>query len=439
MLDSKCLLCIRREDKNKWEKRTPLIPSHAIYLKNKYGVNICVQSSKIRIFKDSEYRKNQIKLVNDIKQCSIILALKEIPLDLITENKIYLFFSHTTKGQPHNMLLLRKLKQLNCTLIDYEKITDQKGRRLIFFGIQAGQSGMIETLYALRQKLNEKDDKNPFYRLKQPFEYNSLDQAKEEIKKIGTRIEEKGLNTDLTPLVCGFSGYGNTAKGAQEIFDILPHQEIKAQNLEAFINSQNYKNNRLYKVVFKEKDMVEPINDTHKFRLQDYYKHPEKYQSKFSNYLPYLTILVNCIYWEPKYPKLIRISDLKTLFNSNQKPHLKVIGDISFEINGSIECTKFSMTPDNPFYIYDPLSEKVNNESNGRGVAVMSIDNLPAEIPYESSVFFSKALKPFIPGIVNADFSHDFNNCNLPGPVKKAVILYKGEFTADYKYMEKFI
>jgi len=439
MNPSKCFLCIRREDKNKWEKRTPVIPSHAQYLKSKHGVNICVQPSNIRIFKDSEYRNKEINLVDDLSSCSIILALKEIPLNRIQQKKAYIFFSHTAKGQARNKPMLKKLKQSKCTLIDYEKIIDKKGRRLIFFGLQAGQSGMIETLYALSQRLESEGIDNPFSGLKQPFEYSSLDQAKKEINKIGLTIKEKSLHKKLSPLVCGFTGYGNTSKGAQEIFDLLPHEEIKADHLQAFMESQRYKDNQLYKVVFKEKDMVEPINRDHKFRLQDYYENPEKYRSRFSKYLPHLTVLVNCIYWESKYPKFVKKTVLKKMFESSDKIRLRVIGDISCDIKGSIECTEFSTTPENPFFLFDPLSGEIKKNPQGRGVAVMSIDNLPAEIPLESSIFFSKALKPFIPGIARADFSGSFDQCGLPEPIKRAVILFKGEFTPHYKYMEKFL
>jgi len=163
MNNSKCTLCIRREDKNKGEKRTPLIPSHAEYLKNEHGIEICVQPSKIRIFKDSDYKDHRIKLIDDLNQCSIIVALKEIPPELIMKDKTYIFFSHTIKGQPSNMPMLKRFKQLRCTLIDYEKITDTKGKRLIFFGIQAGQSGMIETLHALSQRLSSDAMENPFF------------------------------------------------------------------------------------------------------------------------------------------------------------------------------------------------------------------------------------------------------------------------------------
>ncbi len=436
---SKCTLCIRKEDKNKWERRTPLIPSHAKSLSDQHGIKFCVQPSQIRIFKDSDYSEKGIELTHDLNDCSIILALKEIPEESIVKDIIYMFFSHTIKGQPQNMPMLKKLKQMNCTLIDYEKITDKKGRRLIFFGFQAGQSGMIEVLHALGQKLNRESLENPFSGIKQPYEYRNLREAKKQIKKIGSSIKEKKLNPDLVPFVCGFLGYGHTSKGAQDVFDLLPHKEVQADELDALMKREGLKNNRLYKVAFKEKDMVEPLDRNHRFELQDYYENPEKYRSKFSKYLPYLTALVNCIYWEPKYPRFIKNSDLKSLFESDKKPRLRVIGDISCDIEGSIECTKFSTTPETPFFVFDPLTGKVNKNPQGRGVAVMSIDNLPAEIPLESSIIFSKTLKPFIPEIAQADFSGNFNKCTLPGPVKRAVILYKGEFTPDYKYLEKFL
>jgi len=439
MNNKKCAICIRREDKNEWEKRTPLIPSHAEHLEKKHGIKICVQPSQIRIFKDSDYREKGIELVNDINHCSIILALKEIPEDLIMKDKIYLFFSHTTKGQPHNMPMLKKLKQYKCTLVDYEKITDKKGRRLLFFGTQAGQSGMVETLCALGKRLDTEGIPNPFSEIKQPFQYSSLAEAKKHIKKIGSIIKEKGLAPELVPLVCGFSGYGHTSKGAQEVFDILPNQKVDAEDLDAFMNTCGHKNNRLYKVVFKEEDMVEPKDDKHLFDLLDYYKNPEKYRSRFSKYLKHLTVLINCIYWEPKYPKFIKNSELKALFQSRKNPRIRIIGDISCDIEGSIECTQYSTTPQNPTYLFDPVEGKIKNNGQGRGIAVMSIDNLPAEIPLESSVFFSKTLKTFIPKIAGADYSAEFDKCGLPEPIKKAVVLYKGEFTTNFKYMEKYI
>jgi alpha-aminoadipic semialdehyde synthase len=69
----------------------------------------------------------------------------------------------------------------------------------------------------------------------------------------------------------------------------------------------------------------------------------------------------------------------------------------------------------------------------------MAVYNLPAEIPLESSVFFSQALKPYVPSIAAADYGGEFARCNLPDVVRKAVILYRGQLTADYSYLKKFI
>ena len=123
----------------------------------------------------------------------------------------------------------------------------------------------------------------------------------------------------------------------------------------------------------------------------------------------------------------------------NDKPRLRIIGDISCDIEGSTECTVRSTTPDNPVFVYDPQEEKAKDGVEGRGVVVMATDNLPAEISLESSIFFSNELKPLVPAIAKADFSGDFADCDLPDAVKKAVILYRGKFTSDYKYMKNFI
>jgi alpha-aminoadipic semialdehyde synthase len=69
----------------------------------------------------------------------------------------------------------------------------------------------------------------------------------------------------------------------------------------------------------------------------------------------------------------------------------------------------------------------------------MAVDNLPAEISLESSVYFSQTLLPFIPGLAAADFSNGFARCHLPPPLKRAVILFRGELTPNYEYMRNFI
>jgi alpha-aminoadipic semialdehyde synthase len=337
------------------------------------------------------------------------------------------------------MPMLKRMIELRSSLIDYEKIVNEKGQRLLFFGKQAGQAGMIDTLWALGQRLQREGKKNPFSLIKQTYFYKSLVEAREEVEKVGWQISKNGLDSSLVPFLCGFTGYGHVSQGAQEIFDLLPFEEIAPPKVSSFFKSKNFSASRLYKVVFKEEHMVKPKSSEHAFDLQDYYQNPERYMPVLESYLPYLSILANCIYWAPKYPKFVTKKYLKKLWSKDTLPRLRVIGDITCDIEGSVECTVKATDPQNPVFVYDPIKERATDGFEGRGVVVMAVDNLPAEMSLESSIFFSQALKPFIPDIARADFSGDFALCHLPDPIKKAVILYRGNFTPDYEYMKNFV
>lgn len=430
---------LRREDKNKWERRVPLIPSHVKEILDEELISISLQPSPNRIFSDEDYIQVGATIQEDLTACPIILAVKEIPVSFLQEKKIYMFFSHTIKGQPDNMPLLKKMMELQCTLIDYEKIIDNKGQRLVLFGRQAGQAGIIDTLWAFGRRLSFEGQNNPFSILRQAYQYSSLVEAKEAFQRLGWTIHRKGLDLSIVPVVCGFAGYGSVSKGAQELFDLLPHEEISPEDIRNLFLNKKFVSNKLYKVVFEEKHMVVPISTENSFELQDYYDCPEKYKSNFETYLSDLTVLVNCIYWAPQFPRLVTISFLKKLWNLPRVPRLRIIGDISCDIEGSIECTVHVTNPDNPVFVFDPLEEEAYDGFEGRGVTVMAIDNLPAEISLESSISFSQALKSLIPSLVNADYSTDFEHCSLSPELKKAVILYKGELTPDFNYMKKYI
>lgn len=430
---------LRREDKNPWEKRVPLIPTHVRELILHESLEVLVQTSRIRIFPDTDYEREGAQVVETLESCPIIFAVKEIPLDFFEKEKAYIFFSHTTKGQPSNMPMLQKILDLKCTLIDYERIVDENGMRLVFFGKQAGQAGMIDTLWAYGQRLSHLGIKNHFSSIKQAIQYPSLIAAKEEISLVGWAIDNKGLDLSEGPLICGFTGYGRVSLGAQEIFDLLPFEEITPDKIEELLKSKNYSSSTVYKVIFKEDHMVEPISSDSPFELQDYYNNPQKYRSVFEKYLPYLSILVNCIYWTPQYPRFVTKSFLKQLWTKEDSPKLKVIGDISCDVDGSVECTVRATSPDNPIFVYDPIRGDVKDGYNGRGVVVMAVDNLPAEISLESSVFFSQSLMPLVKGIAETDFSGDFEGSRLPDSIKKATIVFRGKFTPDYEYMRDFL
>jgi len=431
------IIGIRREDKNEWEKRVPLIPEDVAELKKKYGIHTIIQPSKIRVYSDDEYRKSGAEINEDLSKANVILAVKEIPEIMFEKGKTYIFFSHIIKGQSYNMPSLKKMMSLKTNLIDYERIVNEKNQRLIFFGRYAGLAGMVESFHSFGKKLKLMGLNTPFEKIKSAYQYKSLEHAKKEIKKIGEEIENHGLPQEICPLVVGFAGYGNVSNGAQEIFNILPHKVLSANILENMYESLIQDRFSLYKVIFKEEDIVKPLKG--EFDLQDYYNNPEKYVLKFENYIPYLQILINCIYWTEDYPRLITKEYLKnnTILKSNL--NLKVIGDISCDINGSIEITYKSTKPDKPDFTYFAEQDKFEDGTQRKGVTVVAVDNLPCEFPIESSSAFSSVLKSFINDIVCTGFENDFEHLKLAFPIKKALILHKGELTKDYKYLNKFL
>ena len=432
-------LGIRREDKNPWERRVPLIPVHARELLRQLPLKITIQPSPIRVFDDEDYRREGVIISEDLSACSIVLAVKEIPEDFFRDERVYVFFSHTIKGQPHNMPMLKRLIERRATLIDYERILDEKGRRLVFFGRQAGEAGMIDTLWALGRRLSLEGIKNPFAGVRQTIQYANLVEAKEAIQKVGWEVHNHGLDSSLVPLVFAFLGYGHVSRGAQEIFDLLPFEEVGPGEVKDLFKKKFYSEKKVYKTVFKEEHLVVPKRGRPAFELQDYYHNPQNYRPVLGGFLPYFTVLINAIYWAPQYPRFVTKNALRKLWTGPQRPRLRVIGDITCDIDGSIECTVQSTDPAHPVFTYDVQKDKAVPGFAGKGPAVMAVDNLPAEIALESSVFFSQTLMPFIPGLVKADYRADFERCNLPPELKKAVILFRGEFTPDYAYMRDFI
>ncbi|MDY6876367.1 MAG: bifunctional lysine ketoglutarate reductase /saccharopine dehydrogenase family protein [Chloroflexota bacterium] len=430
---------IRREDKSVWERRVPIVPEHVRQLREDHSIKVLVQPSEVRVFRDEEFAQAGARVTGDLSSCKVVFAIKEIPAHLFHPGCTYVFFAHVIKGQPYNMPMLKRLLEQGCQLIDYEKVTDERGRRMVFFGRHAGLAGMIDTLWALGQRLSREGIFNPFSDLRQTRHYDSLDEAKAAVSAVGERIAREGLPEPITPVICGFAGYGNVFRGANEIIELLPVREIEPQEVAAVAQNSDYAHNMLYKVVFKEEHMVEPISTDDCFELQDYYDHPEKYRPTFHTYLPHLTMLVNCVYWEARYPRLVTKADIEKLYGRAEPPRLRVIGDVSCDIEGAIECTVKCTEPGDPVFVYDPFEDRAIGGFEGRGPVVLAVDILPSELPRDASEYFSTVLIKYIPAIAQADYSVTFEELALPPEIKRAIIAYQGELTPDYQYIEEYL
>lgn len=433
------MIGIRREDKNPWERRVPLTPEHVAVLARGQHLRVRVQTSPIRVFPDAAYEAAGAEIAPDLSGCRLVLGVKEIPVHLLTPGAAYLFFAHVVKGQAHNMPMLRRLMELGCTLVDYERITDDRGHRLIFFGLQAGHSGMIDTLWALGERLSRLEVPTPFASIRQALRYASLAEAQTDVAAAGERIAADGLPRTLAPLVVGFTGYGNTYRGAAEIFDLLPFEEIPPEDLHRLMKDATPRRDRVYKVVFREHHTVEPISDGAPFDLAGYMAHPEGYRGVFDRYLPHLSVLVNCVYWEPRYPRLVTRETLKRMFADPERARLRVIGDISCDIEGAVECTVRATNPGDPVFVYDPATGQAPQGLDGPGVVVLAVDNLPCELPADASEHFSEMLLPFVPALARCDWDAPLEDLALPHEILRALILHRGQLTPAYAYLESHL
>lgn len=429
---------IRREDKNRWERRVPLTPVDIAALKARHDLEFVVQPSPIRVFGDREYAEAGARVGEDLGRAAIVVAVKEIPLELLRERTTYLFFSHTIKGQRYNMPLLQRMLDLHATLIDYERIVNEQNRRLIFFSRHAGYAGMAETLAALGRRLEAQGRLTPLASIRPAHEYPDLAALKAHLREVGAEMLADAA-AQGRPFVVGIAGYGNVATGCREVLDCLPAREIEVADLPAVATGAAADVGPLVTVTFREEHLVEPRSADAQFVLQDYYQHPENYRGVFERHLPHLDVLVNSIYWDLQYPRLVSRKWARTAWGGGRQPRLQVIGDISCDLEGAVELTTRPTMPDEPCYVAVPETGELVPGVVGAGPAIMAVDNLPCEVPRESSEYFSSVLREMIPALARADFSVGFESLLLPAHLKKAVIAHRGALAPDYRYLQEYL
>ena len=398
-------------ESRKDESRTPLVPKHIIDLKKLFPyIKIIIQPSNKRCFRDEEYLQVGATISEDLKTCDLILGVKEIDANNLINDKKYLFFSHTSKIQSDNSAaaqgtpgmdkkkLLKAILNQNIILIDYENIRNQKGARYLGFGRFAGIIGCYNSLALLENFVKNAQ-------LPRAFEINNYKSLKEIIKK------KKFSKTRIL-----ITGDGRVAKGALEL--------LKFTNINQ-VSKENFLNNKFDEPIFcnlKTADYVKS-NLIENFELQHFIKNPSKYNSVAEKYLENTNLLISAHYWDPLSPKIF---DLKNLHKFNK---LKVIGDITCDINGSIPTTLKSTSIKNPYFYFDKDTNNEINKSND-ALAIMAVDNLPSELPRDSSEEFGNGIvKEVLPYFINSDDKRIHN----------ATIIKNGNFLSKYSYLKNYI
>ena len=396
---------IVRESRND-ENRTPLVPEHIKkYNESNPNINFIVQPSNSRCFSDEEYELCGAKINENLNECSIIFGVKEINPDILINNRTYLFFSHTFKInkqqkniEKHKKDLLLSILNKKITLIDYENIRGKNGTRCLGFGRFAGIVGCYNTLNLLLKVLGKQS-------LASAYKINDYERLV---------LNLKNLYFPKTKILV--TGDGRVAKG---VIELLNQTNIKAVSKKDFLEK------KFDQPIFcnlETKDYVTNNSSTN-FNLEHFINNPQDYSSSALQYLKETDILISAHYWDPSSPKIFENEDLKDLQN------LKIVGDITCDINGSVPTTIRSTTIEKPNYWIERNSLKEIDENND-GIAVMAVDNLPSELPRDSSTEFSEGIiNEVLPFLLKED----------DGRILNGTITTDGSFLEKYNYLNDYI
>jgi len=394
---------ILKEGKIPIDNRVPLTPSDAQLLKIKYPeIDICCQASQIRCFNDEEYENAGIEIVDDLSSCDLILGIKEVSVKDLIPQKTYMFFSHTIKEQPYNRKLIQEIVKKRITLIDYECLTNQIGQRILAFGRFAGIVGAYNSILIIGKKFN-------YFNLKlahKCFDYSDM--------------QKEYLKVKLPPVKIVLTGRGKVGKG---VIEVLEGMSIRRVDHQEFIYKEfNYP---VYIRIIHQ-DYNERI-DGLKFEKEDFYSNPTKYRSKFLKYAHSADILIAGAFWDPKAPPLFQRKDIL-----DDEFKIKVVADITCDINGSIPSTKRSSSIDDPVYDYNANDDKVYPPfTNEHYITVMAVDNLPSELPVDASKYFSN--------ILSTEVLPNYIKIDRQGIISGATITKNGELTANFKYLRDYV
>ena len=396
---------IIRESRND-ENRTPLVPEHIKkYKESNPNINFIIQPSNSRCFSDEEYELCGAKINENLNECSIIFGVKEIDPNILINNRTYLFFSHTFKInkqqkniEKHKKDLLLSILNKKITLIDYENIRGKNGTRCLGFGRFAGIVGCYNTLNLLLRVLGKQS-------LASAYKIDDYERLV---------LNLKNLYFPKTKILV--TGDGRVAKG---VIELLNQTNIKAVSKKDFLEK------KFDQPIFcnlETKDYVTNNSSTN-FNLEHFINNPQDYSSSALQYLKETNILISAHYWDPSSPKIFENEDLKDLQN------LKIVGDITCDINGSVPTTIRSTTIEEPNYWIERYNLKEIDENND-GIAVMAVDNLPSELPRDSSTEFSE-------GIINEVLPFLFKEDD--GRILNGTITTDGSFLEKYNYLNDYI
>ena len=393
---------ILKERKNPPDRRVVFSPEELTRLKQYYqNITVQVERSDIRVFTDVQYESLGIEMTDDISDCDILFGVKEVPVEHLIPNKTYFFFSHTIKKQPYNRKLLQAILEKNIDLYDYETIVDANNRRLIGFGRYAGIVGAYNSIRAFGIK----------------FELLKLPRAETLSGKEALITHLKRLV--LPPLKFVITGTGKVGNGAKEVLDAIKIKEVSVEN---------YLTKNYTQPVYTQIDVLEynKRKDGQVLDFTDFYHNPKEYVSDFERFTKVSDIYITGHFHANEAPVILT----QEMLQSNDCK-IKVVADVSCDVNGPIACTLRSSTIAEPLYGYFPSENKEVDVFHPAAVVVMAVDNLPCELPKDASEGFGEMfLEHVIPAFFNGD---------KDGILQRAKITTKGKLTPRFSYLQDYV
>jgi saccharopine dehydrogenase (NAD+, L-lysine-forming) len=397
----KTVFALLREGKVPVDTRAAFSPEQCLWLKNKYPeMDFIVQPCPFRCFTDKEYLNEGIEVKEDITSADWFIGIKEVPVKMLVAGKKYLFFSHTIKKQPHNKTMLQEILRKKITLVDYECLIWENGERILGFGHFAGVVGAHDAFLTWGKRFG-------IYNLKPAWQCHDYKELLNEYKDI-----------KLPPIKIAVTGTGRVAKGAFELLEKLNIRMVSVQNYL----TQTY-NEPVY-VVLNTSQLYER-KDGKPFHKEEFHKSPQLYQSAFLPFTRVTDLFMNAIFWNPEAPPFFTKADIRS-----PEFKIKVIADITCDINGSVPSTIRDASMQEPVYGYNPVTEKEDAPYQPNVIDVMAVSNLPNELPRESSSEFGDKLIEYVVKEMLKEKSD---------VIDRATIAKDGALTERFSYLKEYV
>ncbi len=393
---------IIHEGKVPVDHRVALTPQHCQQILTQYpAVNLFLQPSPVRSFEQEEYEKVGVQVQDNLDNCEVLFGVKEVPIPSLLEGKTYFFFSHTIKKQPYNKTLLQTILKKNVNLIDYECLTNEQGNRIVAFGRYAGIVGAYNGILTYGKRFQS-------FNLKPAHQCFDMNEMWSEFS-----------NVKLPNVKIVLTGAGRVSQGAMEVLDGMNIKKVSPSDflIQTFdeavytqLDTEDYVKHQ------KGKD----LGITH------FYENATEYTTAFVPYTKQADILIAGAYWDPKAPVLFTKEDMRA-----SDFQIKVIADITCDIEGSVPSTLKATTIDQPHFDYNPTTEQEEVAfSDEKNVTVMSVDNLPCELPRDASTSFGDQLLANVFAELLQEQQPILN---------RAMITKQGNLTERYNYLSDYV